>query len=350
MPQKPSVLVTGVSGSLGLRLLEQLQDYHVIGVGPHEPSHRNLAAFQKLDLAEERSCDDLLAIFRQHRPQTLVHLASTGHSPRANTPDRERMWMINVAGTGRVMEAIAEHNRSLGTVEKFVYISSAEAYGPDLPKPAMEASAVEGGALPWIADKRETDLAIQTRIKSLRQCRVYLLRPQPYAGKTAHNFVLSALHGLPEGSGHLASRMRRKEGRLPLLLPSGGTYLDRKRQFVHLDDMARLIAEILRRSITDPHLTVMNVAGRGDPVLLRTCIEIAKAEVKRLPGKTFCRQAVQLLWDLGISGLPPDALPWLLGSQLTDSSRLRVFLGDNYRNVIQYTSAEALIESFKGQP
>ncbi|HEV7676747.1 MAG TPA: hypothetical protein VGQ12_19620, partial [Candidatus Angelobacter sp.] len=55
--QKPTVLITGVSGNLGLRLLKQLTDFNVIGIDIREPEDVSaLACFEKIDLAEERSC------------------------------------------------------------------------------------------------------------------------------------------------------------------------------------------------------------------------------------------------------------------------------------------------------
>ena len=52
--QKPTVLITGVSGNLGLRLLKQLSNYNVIGTDIREPEDASaLARFEKVDLAEE---------------------------------------------------------------------------------------------------------------------------------------------------------------------------------------------------------------------------------------------------------------------------------------------------------
>jgi hypothetical protein len=89
------------------------------------------------------------------------------------------------------------------------------------------------------------------------------------------------------------------------------------------------------------------VAGRGDPLTLRRCVEIAKIEVKRVPTRAICRQTLRLLWDLGVSDIPPEALPYLLGSCAIDTAKLRVFLGEHYRSVIQHTCEEALEDSFK---
>ncbi len=346
MSEKPTVLITGVSGSLGLRVLDKLAEFHVVGAGRHEPpGHANLTVFEKLDLAEERSCDQLLALLRRHRPEALVHLAFCSEPAREGR-GRERMWQTNVAGTGRVLEALAEHNRSLGTIDRFIYPSSATVYGPDAPKPQSEDSLLPVQAFSFAQDKKEVDLAIQARARTLRDCATYLLRPQAYAGETARNILISNLRGIPQRPGRLAARLRRKNSRLPVLLPSGEQYLEHKSQFVHLDDMARLIAHILRRKRTERKLTVMNVAGRGDPLSLRSCLQIAKAGLKRVPGRTIWKQSMLRLWDLGLSDVPPEALPCLLGSLTVDTSRLRIFLGEDYRSVIHFTSQEALADNF----
>src|SRR5262249_32551656 len=134
------------------------------------------------------------------------------------------------------------------------------------------------------------------------------------------------------------------------MLPRRGNHLDHRFQFVHVDDVARLIAHIARRKESDPRLNVLNVAGRGEPLSLRRCIEIAGTAVKLVPAKTISRQSLRLLWNLGVSDIPPAALPYVLGSCVLETAKLRVFLGEHYRSVIQHTSEEALAESFAAKP
>src|SRR5215471_2027229 len=130
---KQTILVTGVSGNLGLRLLDLLRGYKVIGVDLTPPqSPAPLAHFERVDLGEERSCNQLLQLMRAWRPEAVVHLAFVVDPLRAGVVDRGRMWHINVAGSGRVIEAIAEHNRMLGGVRKFIFPSSISVYGPRL--------------------------------------------------------------------------------------------------------------------------------------------------------------------------------------------------------------------------
>jgi nucleoside-diphosphate-sugar epimerase len=346
MPQKPTVLITGVSGNLGLRLLNQLPDYQVIGADIRSPENPSaLMRFETIDLAEERSCDQLLELMRAHRPEAVVHLAFVLDPLRTGVVDKKRMWLMNVAGTSRVTEAIAEHNRMLGGIDKFIFPSSALVYGPELTKPVTEDAPLNAQSLPYALHQQEADRTVQVRAKGMR-CKTYILRPHVYAGATVQNYQLGVLRGIPGGKGRLAERLRRQGKRLPLWLPSRGDYLEHKFQFVHVDDVARLIAHILRRHESDPKLTVLNVAGRGDPLELRRCIDIAGIEVQRVPAKTFCKQALRLLWDLGVSDIPPEALPYLLGSSTMDTARLRVFLGEHYRSVIAHTCEDALADSF----
>lgn len=345
--QKPAVLVTGVSGNLGLRLLELLPDFKVIGVDVHPPAISSaLAYFEKADLAEERSCIQLLELMRRYRPESIVHLAFIVDPQRSGVIDQEKMWQINVAGTGRLIEAVSEYNRMLGGVHKFIFPSSVSVYGPELPKAVAEDAPLQAHTLPYALHKRETDLTVQARAYSMK-CKTYILRPAIFLGPTVQNYLLGVLRGVPGGKGALGERMRGRNQRLPLLLPSRGNYLERKVQFVHVDDVARLIAFILRRRQSDPQISIMNVAGRGDPIALEKCARIAKSEIKRLPARVLCRLALRILWKLGISDVPPEAFPYLVGSYLMETARLRVFLGEDYRKVIHYTIEEALEETFR---
>ena len=348
MGQKPTALITGILGNLGLRLLRQLPDFNVIGVDVREPEDASaLTQFEKVDLAEERSCDQLLELMRAHRPEAVVHLAFVLDPLRTGVVNKKHMWLINVAGTSRVTEAIAEHNRMLGGIDKFIFPSSALVYGPELSKPATEDAQLNAQSLPYALHQQEADRTVQSRAGGMK-CKTYILRPHVYAGATVQNYQLGVLRGIPGGKGRLGERLRRQGKRLPLWLPSRGDYLEHKFQFVHIDDVARLIGYILRRKLADPKLTVLNVAGRGEPLELRRCVEIAGIEVQRVPGRTMCKQALRVLWDLGVSDIPPEALPYLLGSSTIDTARLRVFLGEHYRTVIERTCEEALGESFIG--
>src|SRR5215471_14929206 len=149
------ILITGVSGNLGLRLLEFLPDFKIIAVDVQPPhTAATLAHFEKIDLAEERSCNQLLELMRLYRPEAIVHLAFVVDPLRAGILDRRQMWHVSVAGSGRVIEAIAEYNRMLGGVHKFVFPSSISVYGPDLSGPVNENAPLQPCGLTYALHKR----------------------------------------------------------------------------------------------------------------------------------------------------------------------------------------------------
>jgi nucleoside-diphosphate-sugar epimerase len=348
MGARPTILITGVSGNVGTRLLRHLEDFQVIGADIRPPTDNGVIfRFEQIDLSEERSCDQMLDLIRAYRPEVVVHLAFVVDSPPAGGREEKSMWQTNVFGTSRVVEAIAEHNRMTGGVEKFVFTSSAAVYGPEPGPPVTEEAPLQARGLAWAEQQQEADRTVQDRAEELRKCKTYILRSHLYGGSGAQNYELTALRGVPRQRGRLGSRLKQRGTRLPLLMPSRGNYLEHKFQFVHADDVARLIAHIVQRRQADPYLTVLNVAGRGEPLSLRQCIEIAGIRVRQLPGKGLCRQAMSLLWDWGASDVPPQALPYLLGSCALDTARLRVFLGEQYRSIIRHTSEEALVESLQ---
>ena len=123
----PTVVVTGVSGNLGLRLLPQLENFQVIGVDLNPPNTSLPVHFVKMDLGQERSCLDLTALLKESRAATVIHLAFVLDPVRTGILDVDRMWHINVAGTARVMEAVTEANRDEVIVQKFITLSSVAA-------------------------------------------------------------------------------------------------------------------------------------------------------------------------------------------------------------------------------
>jgi nucleoside-diphosphate-sugar epimerase len=345
---KPTILVTGVSGNLGQRLVPMLSDYKVVGVDITPPTHCSVDQFVALDLGAEESTRELLLLLREVQPVSVVHLAFVIDPQRSGVLDVDRMWRINVSGTARVIEAVTEANRTAGSiVRQFIFPSSVSAYGSDLPAPVAEDAPLRAHTLPYAIHKKECDLVVQQRAPALRGCGVFILRPHIFAGATIENYLMGAFRGTPNGKGSQAARMRASSRRLPCMLPFGQKYLDNKIQFVHVDDMARLIAWILTREPEAQRLTILNVAGRGDALTFEQCIEMAKAKLLRVPGRWGMRRVLELLWTLKISAIPPDAVPYMTGQYIMNTERLKKFLGDDYERVIAKTNAEAFADSFR---
>jgi nucleoside-diphosphate-sugar epimerase len=344
---KPVVVVTGIAGNLGSRLLPMLGDFSVIGVDINPPQTGLPLQFERLDLGDESSTRTLYELLRDTQPVSVVHLAFVIDAVRSGVLDTERMWQINVAGTARVMEAITETNRTTDSgIKKFIFPSSVSVYGPSLPSPASEEAPMAAHTLPYAIHKKQSDEVVQQRSSALRGCSVYILRPHIFAGASVENYLLGAFRGTPDGKGTRAEKMRKANKRLPCMLPTGQQYLDHKIQFVHVDDMARLIAHILHRDPEPQRLTILNVAGRGEPLTFGRCIEMAQAKLIRVPGKIAMRMVLQFLWKRKISAIPPDALPYMSGEYIMNTDRLRKFLGKDYETVVRYTIADAFVDSF----
>jgi nucleoside-diphosphate-sugar epimerase len=344
--EKPVVVVTGIAGNLGSRLLPMLEDYSVIGVDLNPPQTDLPLQFERLDLGEEASTRTFYEMLRDMRPVAVIHLAFVIDAVRTGVLDTERMWQINVAGTARVMEAVTEANRTAEfPIRQFVFPSSVSAYGPNLPEPAREESVLAAHTLPYAIHKKQADEVVQQRAPALRGCSVYILRPHIFAGASVQNYLLGAFRGTVNGTGARADKMRSEGKRLPCMMPRGQQHLDNKIQFVHVDDMARLIAHILKRDPEAQRLTILNVAGRGEALTFGRCIEMAKAKLVRVPGKWAMRLVLKFLWKRKISAIPPEALPYMTSEYIMNTDRLKKFLGGEYESVMKYSIVDAFADS-----
>lgn len=344
---QPSIVVTGISGNLGHRLLPLLSRFRVVGVDFRPPQTDLPIRFEQMDLGEEASCLQMIQLFRDVRPVAVVHMAFVMDAVRTGVLDSERMWKINVAGTARVMEAATEANRDWPMIEKFIFLSSVSAYGPRLSPPATEDSPLKAHTYRYGIHKMESDLVVQQRAPALRGCSVYILRPHIFAGADIDNYFMEAFRGVPGGSSKRATRMREQGKRLPCMLPTGDQYVRNKIQFVHIEDVARLIQFILEKNEPESQrLTILNVAGRDEPLTYDQCVRLAKAKLLRVPSERLFKLVLQLLWNLKISTIPPDVAPYMTSDTLMDTSRVQEFLGAEYKNVIRYRVAEAFAECF----
>ncbi|MBV9608358.1 MAG: NAD-dependent epimerase/dehydratase family protein [Acidobacteria bacterium] len=341
-----TVIVTGAAGNLGTRLLPMLDGFRIVAVDRVPPVLDLPFRFEQIDFGREQSCRQLLDLLRETGASAVVHLAFVIDPQRTGVTQEQRMWQINVAGTARVMEAISVVNRSGGQVKKLVYPSSVSVYGPDLPKPVTEEQPLAAHTLPYAVHKREADQVVQARASTLGDCSVYLLRPNIFAGASMENYLIDILRNRPYGRGWLGRRLREKGKRLPAILPFGEKYMATKFQYIHVDDVARLMAYLLRREPSPAGLKILNVAGRGESLSFRRCAQIAGAKVVRVPGKFLCRLLLEIGWKIGAACVPPQAVPYFTGTYTMDTTRLQKFLGKDYEDVIRYTVEDALADSF----
>jgi nucleoside-diphosphate-sugar epimerase len=343
----PTLLVTGIAGNLGTRLLPLLRDYQVVGVDLKPPAAGNNLRFVPLDLGLEDSCRELFLLIRETQPVAVLHLAFVIDPVRTGILDLDRVWQINVAGTARVMEAITEANRDGPIVTRFIFPSSVSAYGSTLPEPVNEDFPLGAHTLPYAIHKMESDKVVQQRAPALRGCSAYILRPHIFAGASVENYLIGAFRGTPNGRSARAEKMRASGRRLACMLPYGRRYLENRIQFVHVDDMARLLLYVAGRAEPESQrLTVLNVAGRDESLTFAQCIDMAGARLLRVPGEWAFRTVLKTLWRSGTSAIPPEAWPYMTGEYTMNTDRLRRFLGGDYENVMRYTIADAFRDSF----
>ena len=343
-----SIAITGVSGNLGQRLLPMLHGKRILGLDMRAPAGEfpSSFTFEHMDLGKETSCDTMIRRFREHRVDTVVHLAFVLDPLRQGILDQKRMWQINVAGTARVMEAVAEINRlAPGTIKRVIALSSVSAYGPNLPENVTEDHPLNAHTLTYAIHKKEMDEVVRRRAEAMDDCEVVVLRPHIFVGKSMRNYMAGSLKGDAYGNGRIGRRMQEKGERLPMLLPAGDEYLQKKFQFVHVDDVARLIKHIVGED-ERPGVKVFNLAARGATMTIGECAQLGGARLIRIPTRMLTKMVVALAWKFGISSVPPDSFPYLCGTYTMDTTHLQRYLGPAYENVIRYTNESALRATF----
>lgn len=128
------VLVTGSQGFIGSSLRDYLTaaGYRVLGLDVAEGAELRVNIL---------SLEDVLSSVDRVRPSYIIHLAALSNPPSCRE-NPHNCLSINVMGTVNMLEAA----RRAG-VERFIYLSSANVYGPRPPLPVTEDSPLSPRAL-----------------------------------------------------------------------------------------------------------------------------------------------------------------------------------------------------------
>lgn len=305
-----TVVVTGISGSLGQRVARVLAERddveRIVGVDVVATawSHPKLD-FRTSDLADTAPGEDLASVFKG--ADGVIHLAWT--APGESIAAGEDTPTANRHATSTVLAAVGE-----GGVDKIVFVSSATVYGAwaDNKIPLTEDTPLRPNPeFPFAVGKAEAERMLAEWSGSHREVRVAILRP-------------SATVGSPERPLYQALGITR--------LPNSGDGA-RPVQYLHVDDLASAVVLAWDRGLDG----VYNVAP--DPGVREDEARALAGGVAKLPLPSRIAHVVSAwTWRMWRSGVPREARayathPWVIAPDKLKAQGWRP----------QFSSEEALV-------
>jgi len=203
------ILITGAAGFIGSHVAERLLERgdQVTGVDDfntyYEPAikRRNVAqalVHPNYTLHETDICDEpgIMDLFRQTRPEVVVHLAARA-GVRPSLTDPNLYHRVNVIGSQHILDACRSIN-----VSHLVFASSSSVYGGCTEVPFREDNPVHRPISPYAATKRMNELQAHVyshvyglNVTMLRFFTVYGPRQRP--DMAIHKFTQLILNGEP---------------------------------------------------------------------------------------------------------------------------------------------------------
>lgn len=170
-------LITGAFGFVGKFLSEHLHEQGYELFLTYRTGEKNSFSFPHtklaLSLEEKTSIQDAV---QKSNPDCVVHLAGQPFVPRAIENPIETL-RINVEGTVLLLEAL----RNLQKPIRFLYVSSADVYGPQTTFPISE-SANTNPVNPYSASKKSAEVFIASYQKLYPQLETLIARPFNHIG------------------------------------------------------------------------------------------------------------------------------------------------------------------------
>ena len=303
------VAVTGASGYIGSRLLQELEQQEtlekIVAIdlrSPSSPLHNMIS--RKRDVAQP--LDDL---FKELSVDTVVHLAFNMRTGR-NYREVADIRNVNLQGLNNVLKSC-----TTSKVRLLIYLSSHTVYGAhrDNPIPIIEEAAMRPiASFQYSMDKYLSEQVLGDYSRGNSQTSVTILRTCVVMGPSADNFVSRALFK-------------------PVLIGVWGH--DPPLQFVHEYDLARL----LRLLIMEPQPGVYNVAGES-VVSYTKLARLSRRKLVFLP-PVIAYPLTQIAWKLGVQKDSPAAgLDFVRYPMVISTAKLKKETGFQFH----FTSEEAL--------
>lgn len=294
------ILITGSSGYLGRNIVGAAlkKGHSVVGLDI-KPSGIVHASFREIigDITDVQAVKQAAA-----GCEAVFHLAAALAQFEHN---EKRMHDINVYGTGNALSAALEHR-----IRKFIYTSSVEVYGIDVPVPCTEDAPIA----PICQYGRD-------KVESERLCQEYLAK-----GLDITIFRPPTINGPGQNEPFLVSQMEGISRGKATLLPGGGKT---RLQMVHVDDVSS--AFFLAMETPGSMGAVMNLGSDNVPTL-RAMAEALYKHAGKPPkfiiiNASVARTIVAVLAALHASPIEPQHLEIALRDYLFDSSLAKKVLG-----------------------
>jgi nucleoside-diphosphate-sugar epimerase len=294
------ILITGSSGYLGRNMAgAALEKGHSVVGLDIKPSGLSHASFREVigDITD-------LEVVKQAAAgcDAVFHLAA---ALAQFERDEKRMHEVNVRGTENALAAALENN-----ARKFIYTSSVEVYGIDVPVPCTEDAPI-APICQYGRDKVESEKLCRDYIS--KGLDITIFRPPTINGPGQNEpFLVSQMEGISQGKA--------------TLLPGGGRT---RLQMVDVDDVSNAFFLALGKPLSKG--MVMNLGSDNVPTL-RAMAEALYRHAGKPPkfiviNASVARAAVALLSALHVSPIEPQHLEIALRDYVFDSSLAKEVLG-----------------------
>lgn len=290
---KPSrIMITGIAGNLGRIVAQAMhREGPIIGVdrrpfmrGPKDIEHHSIDI--RRNAAEQ--------LFRKRDIDAVIHL-NIMHNPRANLNDH---YTFNLYGTQRLLEYCIKYK-----VKKFIFLSSANIYGPRPESSgylAENAPLMASQAFAGIQDLIAVDLLVQSFFWKHPELEVVILRPNHIIGPGIKNAPTNYLRLDP----------------VPTLLG-----FDPLIQLLHVNDVVNAMQLVL-------HKPARGIYNLGGPEVLPLSALLKFMGRRSLPIlKSLACPMLKNMWRARMTSFPPPELAHIQYSCLVDDSRARQDFG-----------------------
>jgi UDP-glucose 4-epimerase len=292
MATRPRIMITGIAGNLGRYVAKAMhRDYQVIGVD-RRPFAQRPKDVEHHQIDIRRNAAE--GLFRKRNVQAVIHL-NIMHNPRANLNEH---YTFNLYGTQKLLEYCIKYG-----VQKFVFLSSANIYGPRPESSgylAEDSPLMASQAFSGIQDLIAVDLLVQSFFWKHPQLQVVILRPCHIIGQGIQNAPTNYLRLEP-----------------PMTLLG----FDPLIQLIHVDD----VVQGMQRALDVEARGIYNLAGPGVVPLSTLHRQLGHKPIP-VP-EPIARKVLETLWKSRLTSFPPPELAHIRYACLVDDARARRELG-----------------------